>query len=92
MSASFFSMAQELSNFLRFIESGAVLGPQFSWLLYLQAAPAGVVGRPIGNDTRRVITEWAAATGKDLKLSARPLPIQVRAPAGAPANRQLVAG
>ena len=63
--ASFFSMAQELSTFLRFIESGAVAGPQFSWQLYLQQVPAGVIGVAIGNDTRRVITEWAAATGKD---------------------------
>lgn len=92
--AAFFSMAQELSNFLRFIESGAVLGPQFSWLLYLQAAPAGVVGTPIGNDTRRVITEWAAATGKDLKLSPRPMPVPmpIRQPAAAAVNRRLLAG
>ena len=83
-------MAQELSSFLRFIESGAVSGPQFSWLLYLQAPPAVGAGQPIGNDTRRVITEWAAATGKDLKLSPRPTPVQVRPPAGAPANRRLV--
>lgn len=88
--ASFFSMAQELSVFLRFIESGAVSGPQFSYLLYVQPPPGAVI--PIGNDTRRVITEWAAATGKDLKLSARPLPVQLRQPAGAPANRRLVAG
>src|SRR5262245_8421525 len=85
--ASFFSMSEELSTFLRFIESGAVTGPQFSWLLYLQAAPAGVVGNPIGIETRRVITEWAAATGKDLKLHARP--VQVRSPVSA--DRRLVA-
>jgi hypothetical protein len=86
--ASFFSMAQELSVFLRYIESSVVAGPQLSWLLYLQQPPQGVVGVPIGNDTRRVITEWAAATGKDLKLSTRP--VQVR-PASPPANRWLVA-
>ena len=88
-SAAFFSMAQELSDFLRVIEAGVVANPNLSQLLYLPAPPA------IGAQTRRVITEWAAATGKDLKLSARPLPIQVRAPAGAPANgtsRSLVAG
>ena len=90
--ASFFSMAQELSVFLRFIESGAVVGVNSAWQLYLQAVPTGATGVPIGNDTRRVITEWAAATGKDLKLSARPLPIQIRQPAGASANRRLVAG
>jgi hypothetical protein len=90
--ASFFAMAQELSKFLRFIESGAVSGPGVSWLLYLQAPPAGAVGAPIGNDTRRVVTEWAAATGKNLKVGPRPIPVQVSAPASAPANRRLVAG
>jgi hypothetical protein len=79
-SASFFSMAQELSVFLRYIESGVVSGPEFSWLLYLQQAPATAVGVPIGNDTRRVITEWAAATGKDLKKRTRPIEVKVPAP------------
>jgi hypothetical protein len=83
--SAFFSMAQPLSTFLRFIESGAVTGPQFSWQLYLQQVPAGVVGVAIGNDTRRVATEWAAATGKDLKLSPRPLPVRAT-------NQRLVAG
>ena len=68
--ASFFSMAQELSNFLRFIESGAV---SRAAVLVAAVSPGGADRRrgqsPIGNDTRRVITEWAAATGKDLKLS-----------------------
>jgi hypothetical protein len=86
-SASFFSMSQGLSAFLRYIESGVVSGPQLSWLLYLQQPPQNVQGDPIGNDTRRVITEWAAATGKDLKLRTRP--IEARPPNNA--NRQLVA-
>ena len=89
--AAFFSMAQELSKFLRFIESGAISGPQFSWLLYLQTPTTTTGTVPIGNETRRVITEWAAATGKDLKLHARPMPIQIRPPASAPADRRLVA-
>ncbi len=90
--ASLFSMAQELSTFLRFIESGAVTNTDTAWQLYLTAVPPGATGVPIGTDTHRVITEWAAATGKDLKLSARPLPAQLRQPPGAPANRRLVAG
>ena len=85
-SASFFSMAAELSVFLRYIESGVVSGPAVAWLLYLQQPPQNVLGKPIGNETRRVITEWAAATGKDLKLRTRP--IEVRAPNNA--NRQLM--
>jgi len=85
-SASFFSMSQELSAFLRYIESGVVSGPQLSWLLYLQQPPQNVQGTPIGNDTRRVITEWAAATGKDLKLRTRP--IEVRPPINV--GRQLI--
>lgn len=91
-SAAFFSMAVELSNFLRFIESGAVTGPEVAWQLYLAAVPVGVVGNAIGNDTRRVITEWAAATGKNLKSSPQPIPVQIRSQAGMPANRRLVAG
>ena len=83
-SAAFFSMAQELSDFLRVIESGIVADPGLAQILYLPA-PAG-----IGVQTRRVITEWAAATGKDLKLNARPVPIQVRQPP-VPANRRIVA-
>jgi hypothetical protein len=89
-SASLFAMAKDLSAFLRTIESGIVSGPQFAWMLYLTVRPTPVPAgtpaafQPIGNATRRVITEWAAATGKDLKQ--RPRPAEVR-----PAARQLVA-
>ena len=72
-SAAFFSMAADLSVFLHMIESGLISGPQFAWLLYMEQIPPGKTGKPIGAESRRVITEWAAATGKDLKARAKPL-------------------
>ena len=89
-SASLFAMANDMSTFLRTIESGIVSGPQFSWMLYLNALPTPIpagtpVGFvPIGNSSRRVITEWAAATGKELKQRSRPVEMR-------PAARQLAA-
>jgi hypothetical protein len=72
-SAAFFSMAAELSIFLHTIETGLVSGPEFAWLLYLEQTPAGKTGKPIGAEARRVITEWAAGTGRDLKARAKPV-------------------
>lgn len=72
-SAALFSMAAELSIFLHTIETGLISGPEFAWLLYLEQVPAGKSGKPIGAEARRVITEWAAATGKDLKARAKPI-------------------
>jgi hypothetical protein len=67
-SASLFAMANDLSIFLRMIESGAITGPGLAWYLYANTpAPA------IGLTTRRVITEWAAATGRELKQRAKPV-------------------
>lgn len=82
-SASLFSMAADLSTFLRVIESGVVASPTTAWLLYLEAPPLGSppLPVPIGASSRRVITEWAAATGKDLK--ARGKPIEMRRPLAA---------
>jgi hypothetical protein len=75
-SSSFFSMAGDLSKFLYLIESGLVSGPEYAWLLYLEQTPSGSIGQPIGASSRRVITEWAAATGKDLKARAKPVDTQ----------------
>jgi hypothetical protein len=72
-SAAFFSMAADLSVFLYTIEAGLVSGPQYAWLLYMDQPPSGQTGKPIGPEARRVITEWAAATGKDLKVRAKPI-------------------
>jgi hypothetical protein len=86
-SASFFSMASEFSLLMRTIEAGFVSGPQFAWLLYSTAAPAGVVlpvgaPAPLGAESRRVITEWSAATGKELKKRALPVEVSSRRLAG----------
>jgi hypothetical protein len=89
-SAAFFAMSADLSLFLRTIEARFVTGPNLAWVFYLEQQPAGVPAGsplPIGSASRRVITEWAAATGKDLKTRAKP--VEVRPPQ--PARPQLVA-
>lgn len=77
-SAAFFSMAESLSKFLYAIEGGVVTKPENAWILYLEKTPAGQTGTPIGSESRRVITEWAAATGKDLKARSRPVQAEQR--------------
>ncbi len=87
---SFFAMSAELSLLLRALEAGWVTGNAQAWLLYQTSAPPGTPPlptgqRPLGAEVRRVITEWAAASGHDLKQ--RGVPITV-VPAGAtPARR-----
>jgi len=68
-SAALFSMSSDLSVFLRVIEAGLVTSPANAWLLYLSQSPG------IGTESRRVITEWAAATGKDLKVRGKPIEV-----------------
>ena len=80
-SAALFSMCSELSLFLRTIEAGLVTGPDLAWVLYLEQQPAGAPAgapRPIGAESRRVITEWAVATGKDLKVRGKPVEVANR--------------
>lgn len=75
-SAAFFSMSAEISLFLRVIEDGQIVtGPDRAWVLYLAQPPSPdpTLPKPIGAEARRVITEWAAATGKDLKARAKPV-------------------
>jgi hypothetical protein len=69
--ASFFSMAEELSLFLRTLEARAVGDATQSWILYREA-PAPAIGAAV----RRVITEWSAASGQDLKARARPAAVR----------------
>ena len=86
---SFFAMAAELSLLLRAIEAGWVTDSGQSWLLYQNAVPPSlppppVPVRPLGTEVRRIITEWAAASGRDLKQRAVPirvLPVTPSAPA-----------
>lgn len=77
-SAALFSMAADLSLFLRTIESAIVSGPDFAWVLYLATPLPATSATPIGANTRRVITEWAAATGKDLKVRGKPIEVAQR--------------
>ena len=77
-SAAFFSMAAEISMLLRAIEAGFVSGPDKAWLLYSTEPKLPSGEGPFGAESRRVITEWAAATGKNLKERSKP--IDLRAP------------
>lgn len=83
---SFFAMAAELSLLLRALEGGWVTDSARSWLLYQTVAPPGVPAlpagvNPLGTEVRRVITEWAAASGRDLKQRAVPITVVPAAPA-----------
>jgi hypothetical protein len=78
-SAALLSMSGDLSVLLRALEGGLVDEPTRSWVLYLETQPPGAPPgspAPLGKESRRVITEWAAATGKDLKARARPIEIK----------------
>lgn len=80
-SAALMSMAADFSLLLRTIEAGVIAGPQFSWVLYASVPPPGsppppAGPAPLGPNARRVITEWSAATGRDIK--SRKVPVEVR--------------
>jgi hypothetical protein len=62
-------MAGDLSTLLRTIESGVVSGPVEAEILYDPTPPR------IGESSRRVITEWAAATGKRPDRYPKPSPL-----------------
>ncbi len=73
-SAALFSMAPDLSLLLRTVEAGVVSTPDMAWVLYLEPSPDGPppgVPKPIGSASRRVITEWSAVTGRDLRPTPR---------------------
>jgi hypothetical protein len=74
-------MADDLSLLLRTLEADIVTGPQFAWVLYATAAPAGSTVAPLGPTSRRIITEWSAATGRDLKARKAAVDVQSRRPA-----------
>ena len=77
-SSALFSMAAELSKILKVIESGVVNDPTYSWILYREQPIGGSTTRPYGAEARRVITEWAAATGRDLKARGKPIETSAR--------------
>lgn len=77
---SFFAMAADLSLLLRALEGGWVTDSSRSWLLYQSVTPLNVPPlppgiNPLGTEVRRVITEWAAASGRDLKSRAVPVKV-----------------
>lgn len=76
---SFFAMDAQLSLLLRALEAGWVTDSGTSWLLYQSVVPTGVTlppnTSPLGTEVRRVITEWAAASGHDLKSRAVPITV-----------------
>jgi hypothetical protein len=83
--SSFFAMAEDLSMLLRTLEAGYVSGPQYAWLLYAAGAPSGAPplpagAQPLSAESRRVITEWSAATGRDLKTRKLPVRVESRQP------------
>lgn len=80
-SSALFAMADDLSLLLRTLEADVVTGPQFAWVLYATAAPAGSTVAPLGPTSRRIITEWSAATGRDLKARKAAVDVQSRRPA-----------
>lgn len=72
-SSSLLSMGFDLSLLLRTLESGVITGPGMAWVLHReQMPPSSTAPAPIGASSRRVITEWGAATGKDLKVRREP--------------------
>lgn len=84
--SSFFEMATSLSMLLRTLEAGYVSGPEFAWLLYSASAPAGSPplppgAAPLSAESRRVITEWSVASGRDLKTRKLPVRTESRHPA-----------
>jgi hypothetical protein len=87
---SFFNMSAQLSLLLRAIEAGWVTSSGQSWLLYQSVAPTGVTlppgVTPLGTEVRSIITEWAAASGRDLKQRAVPVKV-LSAKSAAPALR-----
>lgn len=68
-SGSFFAMASDLSVLLRAIEANYVTGPDRAWLYYADQPPEPLPqgARLLTSHARRIITEWSAATGRDLK-------------------------
>jgi hypothetical protein len=67
---AFLSMANELSLVLRTLEANLLQGANDAPILYSPTKPA------IGEESLRVLTEWSAATGRDLKARKAAVPTQ----------------
>lgn len=64
------AMADDLSLLLRTLESDLISGRDATEVLYTETMTPDQTGRPLGAASLRVITEWSAATGRDLKTPA----------------------
>lgn len=79
-----FGLAVPLSDFLRTVQSRVLRDGGDSWILYATTIPNGVqpppqnAPPPLGPKLQRVLTEWSAATGRDLK--ARKVPVAITGP------------
>lgn len=79
-SDALFGLALPLSELLRVVQSRILRNGADSWLLYATVAPNGVTPptnapAPLGPQTQRILTEWSAATGRDLKARKAPVAI-----------------
>jgi hypothetical protein len=89
-SSSLMSMADDLSLLLRTIELGVITGPEFAYILYTDGTIPGTADafgngvKMLGSTSRRIITEWSAATGRDLKTRKTPVEIRPRTTQSAP--------
>jgi hypothetical protein len=78
--SSLISMADDLSLLLKTIESNAINAPDMAYVLYTEGTPVPGGPRLLGPTCRRIITEWSAATGRDLKSRKSPVEVRPRTP------------
>ncbi|MDF2049532.1 hypothetical protein [Arthrobacter sp. Cr_A7] len=77
--SSLVSMANDLSLLLRTIESNLIPTASFAYVLYMDGPFPGVPGAfMLGPTCQRIITEWSAATGRDLKIRKAPTDVRLR--------------
>ncbi|MET4100377.1 hypothetical protein ABIB37_002614 [Agrococcus sp. UYP10] len=82
-SDALFGLAVPLSDVLRTVQRRILRDGRDAWLLYATNVPNGVTQptnapAPLGPQVQRIITEWSAATGRDLK--ARKAPVAITGP------------
>lgn len=79
-SDALFGLAVPLSDVLRTVQLRILRDGRDAWLLYSTVVPNGVVLPPnalvpLGPQIQRIVTEWSAATGRDLKARKAPVAI-----------------
>ncbi len=76
--SSLLAMADDLSLLLRTIESNLIPSPDFAYVLYQDGFFPNSTVKLLGSTCRRIITEWSAATGRDLKSRKAPMEVRPR--------------